>query len=311
MIRSFSTAVQSDPLFRKRTPEARLLYYTLYMHPGNHLCGVFVLSPEHMAIDVGLTIEATQKAIRELLTYGWLEVDEERELVWVPEMTKRVGDVSAPTNSVGKAISKYLHSFKASPLLKKVADTLSIPYRHPIGDPMPWGVDRVLSGSGSETGSGSGGVKTPSGPGASSPALPMLWDEFKRRAGKSLGAYKPNLLTIMGLPQLQHDLLVAGWMEAQRAGWDREGMLRVADWIAAGGLEWHGGAAYNYLAKNVLVCLSKAQEWHDAGRPSPKVRGQPAKKPERVYVGTELKKFEPPPEGFPASTPEDEKAAGF
>lgn len=38
---------------------------------------------------------------------------------------------------------------------------------------------------------------------------------------------------------------------------------------------------------------------------------QPKPPPERRYYGTELKKFEPPPEGFPASTPEDEKAAGF
>lgn len=102
-----------------------------------------------------------------------------------------------------------------------------------------------------------------------------LWEEFRKRAGRSLGAYKPNLGACMDLPQMHSDLLLRGWSEAQAAGWTNEDLLRVSDWMAAGGLAWHGGAAYGYLAKSLELCLSKAHDWHEAGRPDPRARGQP------------------------------------
>jgi hypothetical protein len=42
MIRSFPTTLMQDPVFRLRTPDARLVLFTLWMHPSNHLSGLFV-----------------------------------------------------------------------------------------------------------------------------------------------------------------------------------------------------------------------------------------------------------------------------
>jgi len=39
MIRSFPTTLMQDPVFRLRTPDARLVLFTLWMHPSNHLSG--------------------------------------------------------------------------------------------------------------------------------------------------------------------------------------------------------------------------------------------------------------------------------
>lgn len=165
MIRSFSTAIQADPKFKRRTTEARLLYFTLYMHPANHMCGLFSLSIGHMALDLGLPVERTQDALAELKQHGWVDVDDESELVWIPEMAARVGNIS-DKSPVGKSVVKYLAGFRPCALIKRVSDTLSIPYRYPMAEGIDTLSDRVLTGSvsGSASESGSGTGKDPQTP---------------------------------------------------------------------------------------------------------------------------------------------------
>ncbi len=83
MIRNFSTSITSDPVFCNCSALAQLLYFKLYMHPQNHLCGLFMYSVDHMAVDVKANRETTIEALRELTDSGFVEVDRTCNLVWI------------------------------------------------------------------------------------------------------------------------------------------------------------------------------------------------------------------------------------
>jgi hypothetical protein len=148
MIRSFSTSITSDPVFCKRSAAAQLLYFKLYMHPANHLCGLFMYSVDHMAVDIKSGPEQAQKALDELVEHGFIQVDPACDLVWVPEMAARVGDISAEKNTVGRAIRKYLSGVcpRKSTLVDRAYDTLLNTPSNRVSNPPS---DGVLSGSGS------------------------------------------------------------------------------------------------------------------------------------------------------------------
>jgi len=187
MIRSFPTTLMQDPVFRLRTPDARLLMFTLWMHPSNHLCGLFVLDLDHMALDVRLPLERTTAALAELITHQLVMRHAPLDQVWVVPMAGILGNLANDAAPVHKAVSKYAHGLVPSILCHRVCDTLSIPYRfgsdfpslcpwlqtdqRPVSDPTSSDTlsnrvpDRVLSGSvsGSESGSGTGSEKITSG----------------------------------------------------------------------------------------------------------------------------------------------------
>lgn len=132
MIRSVCSAFVNAPLFRKRSAEAKLLWYTLYLHPAQHMCGLFVLDVEHMALDTGLPIERTRAALDELVKHGLCQVDAAQDLVWLPEMTAQAAKVATGKWTGIAAVDKYVASLGRSTLCLRVCDTLSIPYRYPI-----------------------------------------------------------------------------------------------------------------------------------------------------------------------------------
>ncbi len=195
MIRSFPTTLMQNPVFRLRTPDSRLLMFTLWMHPSNHLCGLFVLDLDHMALDVRLPLERTTAALAELITHQLVMRHAPLDQLWLPHMSGLLGNLGNEAAPVHKAVSKYVHGLVPSILCHRVLDSLSIPYRYGSGLPdlCAWlpddGAhvaqpttsdtlsnrvpDRVLSVSGSGSGSESG---TESESGNSLPKTPAQRD---------------------------------------------------------------------------------------------------------------------------------------
>ena len=187
MIRSFPTTLMQDPVFRLRTPDARLVLFTLWMHPSNHLSGLFVLDLDHLALDVRLPIERATPALRELTDHGLVLRHAPLDQIWLPRMAALLGNLENGDAPVHKAVSKYVHGLVPSTLCHRVLDSLSIPYRHSadLPDLCAWlpaegcsvppvtpsdtlstrVPDRVLSVSvsGLDSGSGTGSEKTTSG----------------------------------------------------------------------------------------------------------------------------------------------------
>ena len=187
MIRSFPTTLMQDPVFRLRTPDARLVLFTLWMHPSNHLSGLFVLDLDHLALDVRLPLERSTPALRELTDHGLVLRHAPLDQLWLPRMASLLGNLGNGDAPVHKAVSKYVHGLVPSTLCHRVLDTLSIPYRHAadLPDLCAWlpaegcsvppvtpsdtlsnrVPDRVLSVSvsGLDSGSGTGSEKITSG----------------------------------------------------------------------------------------------------------------------------------------------------
>ena len=176
MIRSFPTTLMQDPMFRLRSPDARLVLFTLWMHPSNHLSGLFVLDLDHLALDVRLPLERSTPALRELTDHGLVLRHAPLDQLWLPRMAALLGNLGNSEAPVHKAVSKYVHGLVPSTLCHRVLDSLSIPYRNAadLPDLCAWlpadgrsvstvtqsdtlstrVPDRVLSGSGSGSGSG-------------------------------------------------------------------------------------------------------------------------------------------------------------
>ena len=187
MIRSFPTTLMQDPVFRLRTPDARLVLFTLWMHPSNHLSGLFVLDLDHLALDVRLPLERSTPALRELTDHGLVLRHAPLDQLWLPRMAALLGNLGNGDAPVHKAVSKYVHGLVPSTLCHRVLDSLSIPYRNAadLPDLCAWlpadgcsvpqvtpsdtlsnrVPDRVLSvsGSGIDSGSGTGSEKITSG----------------------------------------------------------------------------------------------------------------------------------------------------
>ena len=194
MIRSFPTTLMQDPVFRLRTPDARLVLFTLWMHPSNHLSGLFVLDLDHLALDVRLPLERSTPALRELTDHGLVLRHAPLDQLWLPRMAALLGNLGNGDAPVHKAVSKYVHGLVPSTLCHRVLDSLSIPYRNAadLPDLCAWlpadgrsvstvtqsdtlstrVPDRVLSGSGSGSGLDSGsGTEIPTTGIASRPVV--------------------------------------------------------------------------------------------------------------------------------------------
>ena len=189
MIRSFPTTLMQDPMFRLRSPDARLVLFTLWMHPSNHLSGLFVLDLDHLALDVRLPLERSTPALRELTDHGLVLRHAPLDQLWLPRMAALLGNLGNSEAPVHKAVSKYVHGLVPSTLCHRVLDSLSIPYRNAADLPdlcawlpadgclvppvtpsdtlstrVPARVLSVsVSGSGLDSGSGTGSEKITSG----------------------------------------------------------------------------------------------------------------------------------------------------
>ncbi len=175
MIRSFNTAIMDEPTFRRRTIQARALYFTLYNHPKNHFCGLFHISPETMAADLGAPVKESMEWLAEMVKHGWIFIDSARELLWLPEMRKVLGTKKL-SEAQRDATAKYLTSLRYCPLVGKVAQSMDITLPEMEGGtlpPMDPGTSLSVSDSGAV--SGSGAVTDPdSKPFAGEPSLPLL-----------------------------------------------------------------------------------------------------------------------------------------
>lgn len=130
MIRSFPSTLMQDPVFRLRSPDARLVLFTLWMHPSNHLSGLFVLDLDHLALDVRLPLERSTPALRELTDHGLVLRHAPLDQLWLPRMAALLGNIGNGDAPVHKAVSKYVHGLVPSTLCQRVLDSLSIPYRN-------------------------------------------------------------------------------------------------------------------------------------------------------------------------------------
>jgi len=97
--------------------------------------------------------------------------------------------------------------------------------------------------------------------------LPQAWRELAAKHPK-LAPSRPSGLTTTGLPQREERLLIAGWKEAASAGYSFVDLEMVAEWVAAGGLNWHGRPAWEWVAGNVYKSLLSAESWIKEGRPA-------------------------------------------
>ena len=199
MIRSVCTGFVNSPLFRKRSPEAKLLWYALYLHQAQHMCGLFRLDLEHMALDAQLPLERTKEALAELIQHKLCQFDAAQDLVCVHEMTAQAAKVVCPEWKGFAPMDRYIASLGPSTLCKTVCDTLSIPYRYRtdtlLTDPDP---GSVLD-SGTDTGFAVGHAPPPPTPTA--PSLPGLdpgTQEKPRKAprAKSATASNPEIETL-------------------------------------------------------------------------------------------------------------------
>ena len=201
MIRSVCTGFVNSPLFRKRSPEAKLLWYALYLHQAQHMCGLFRLDLEHMALDAQLPLERTKEALAELIQHKLCQFDAAQDLVCVHEMTAQAAKVVCPEWKGFAPMDRYIASLGPSTLCKTVCDTLSIPYRYRtdtlLTDPDP---GSVLD-SGTDTGFAVGHAPPPPTPTPTAPSLPGLdpgTQEKPRKAprSKSATASNPELQTL-------------------------------------------------------------------------------------------------------------------
>jgi len=96
--------------------------------------------------------------------------------------------------------------------------------------------------------------------------LPQAWRSLTEQHPK-LGPTRPSGLTETGLPQREERLLLAGWKEAASAGYSFADLGMVGEWVAAGGLAWHGRPAWEWVAGNIYKALLSAESWVKEGRP--------------------------------------------
>lgn len=124
-MRSFNTAIVDDPLFAVRSSDCKLIYFILYNHPKNHLCGLLQISEQHLAIDCSLPLARIKPALAELADFGFLKMDPPRQLIWVPEMRRVVGDVGS---KIEGAVKKYLKGLRPCSLVGEVCVAFGIEY---------------------------------------------------------------------------------------------------------------------------------------------------------------------------------------
>jgi len=317
MIRSFSTSISADPVFCALSPMAQLLFFKLYMHPQNHLCGLFMYSVAHMAVDIQATPKDAAEALDNLESAGFVKTDRACNLVWIPEMAARAGDLSTEGNKVGIAVKKYLKGVcpRKSALIDTVSDTLlhtlSDRVSHTVSEPL---LDRVLSGSESGTDSGSEGTKVPLADPVQNSDLLKTWESLC----SSIPELKPTrkhsdrlgLEISTGLPGTLHNALVADWGALMKSDPppSKKDFQALAEWLKAGGLHYLQRTEWTaYICKNLPAALDKASMWDKGGRPNPAAKAQPpppvrvpskapALDPAVVAIRERMKKLEDPEE---------------
>jgi hypothetical protein len=89
----------------------------------------------------------------------------------------------------------------------------------------------------------------------------------------------------LGLPGPLYHRFIAGWTEASSAdpAWTPSDVVRLGEYVAAGGLDWCGDALA-YCCGHLCAVLERAAAWHAEGRPDLRKKGQHEPAP-WVYQG--------------------------
>jgi hypothetical protein len=138
--RSFFVALVNGPDFRQLTPEARLCLFVLKLSLRHYGIGVLDAAAHVLAIRTGLTADACEAALAELVQAGWME--REGDVLWLvrglecepqfvarnPKHRKSTQDYvkTLPTMPiVARFVARYADFFAASAPADRVPDTLS------------------------------------------------------------------------------------------------------------------------------------------------------------------------------------------
>lgn len=132
------------------------------------------------------------------------------------------------------------------------------------------------------------------------PLPPGFWQRFVARAGKEWGLPERFVTSCEAIgaivPGREQAQLLAGALEAQQAGYSEQDFMKLADFIAAGGVGWRG-AAWQHVSKNFVAELSKALAWDGVSDPrqrTPTAKAPPqlpqSPQPQRVYAETTAKR---------------------
>jgi hypothetical protein len=89
----------------------------------------------------------------------------------------------------------------------------------------------------------------------------------------------------LGLPGPLYHKFIAGWTEAGGAdpAWTADDLVRLGEYVAAGGLDWCGDALA-YVCGHLCAVLERAAAWHAEGRPDLRKKAQHEPAP-WVYQG--------------------------
>lgn len=164
--RSFDTGRLDSPRFRRLSPDARLLYLTLWFNKAAHMSGLYAITPEEMGLYAGLSSERTRDALIELQDHPALaQYAPVSGVVWVCDMMEDQGrgpkvglgvqaqiaqlakNCGLPRALLADFLARYSDSLKIKEewvRLRCGSDTPSIPYQYPTDGVPNTAIDSVL-----------------------------------------------------------------------------------------------------------------------------------------------------------------------
>lgn len=155
MYRKTECGVWDDPKVKQLPALGKLLFTYLFTNRHSHVSGLYYLPREFQALETGID-KVTLDSLWDTLAKGYLAFfDPERDVVFVPKMLKHQG---CGHKHYLSAISQA-QTVHQSPLIAKLYAEYPILLRYPNN-----GVSQVVrpeSGSGTESGSGSGELIPP------------------------------------------------------------------------------------------------------------------------------------------------------
>lgn len=99
---------------------------------------------------------------------------------------------------------------------------------------------------------------------------PAFWAEFTKRCGEAWGLPAKSVARCAAVgfvvPEPEQNHLLHAAQKAEQDGYTRDELMKLADFVAAGGVSWRG-AAWQQVAKNFLAELSKALAWDGVSDP--------------------------------------------
>lgn len=287
-------------VLRGITPKARHIYLELLCVCERLLPWVVSCGPAALAEQLGMVVDEVSQALAELAREGLIIRDESRRYIYLPHLLGQAA--SSPPNPNAAAflgremvrlpkcallqrvdadfrallaeqgkeglLAAYCGGTGERPTLREVPEPKQTELPFPAeARPAPR-LELVMSEPPIKASKPKAETESTrhKKPAADVVGLPQAWRELTARHSK-LAPMRPSGLTETGLPQREERLLIAGWKEAASAGYLFADLDMVGEWVAAGGLAWHGRPAWEWVAGNVYKSLLSAESWVKEGRP--------------------------------------------